>query len=173
MYQIEGIVDRPCDSERVASIIDLTRAMLDVFSISGNMFRHADAWRTTLISRGGTWTQVLHVFDHIYFDPASREIFLAANGEQLTDFPAYEFHINSVSEALAHLRPLDRALTAFGIYRSLVPAKSRSPAQEEAMFENFLGEIDEFVQTLEPGEGERVLLAAVPRAPSRKKRPRR
>jgi hypothetical protein len=87
--------------------------------------RHSDAFRSCYISRCGELVQAMHVFDYVYFDPQSKELFLARDGQEKTS-PLTPALAQDVAANLASLKTaLERAIYAAEIYSWFEPCLSR------------------------------------------------
>jgi len=137
-YRVTQYREQEPNTLLIEAILGMTRAMAQTGMTQGSQFLHQDAWRPCFMRRGEQLCTVLHVFDRIYYDPQAKELFIGLKGRQLEDMAIFDAGEVDVLGGLATLHtPLERALSAFSLYRMLVP-----PHEEEDVLQKAASMID-------------------------------
>jgi hypothetical protein len=133
-FHVTSYAAQEPNAARIAAILELAHAMMEIGAAPGAQFQHQDAWRPCLLYRGAVLCTVLHVFDRIYYDPRTREFLIGMRGRQREDLlvlPADDLDVLALLETLES--PLDRALAAFTFYRMVVPRRDLTEEMAQKM----------------------------------------
>ena len=116
MFTVRGYDERLSDAAKKDALVELVAALQTIIMHDHRLERHTDAFKHYPIIRNGEPAIAAHIFGPLYLDPEKKELFLAAQGEEL---PGASVSIDcpSIGEILAEAStPIERAMLAAGIW---------------------------------------------------------